>query len=176
MTNSLKCVIHTAGCSLSKNLYRQERNRRERRREMMYFFLVAVIMAAMVGATIRFHAEWRGNWIVWAILALSWLTGIIIGRLGLGWNPAVAVAAIFGASILGAISREIVLGIGDMIRAILAGIGQGVANLFRRVSPILVGGAALVSIYKYCPELLGQLIVLGIMCLGLWVMIRPFRR
>ena len=140
---------------------------------MEYLFVAAAIVAAAGGAVIRFNANWRGRWITWVVLALSWVAGVFLGWLGLGWDPAAALVAVAGSSILGAVSREIVLGIGEALRHILNGIGQGLAHLLRRILPFVAGGAALVGLYLYQPKLLNQILVLCVICVGIWVMLRP---
>jgi len=106
-------------------------------------------------------------------LALTWLAGALIGWLGLGWHLAAALGAVVGCSILGAVSREIVLGVEEGLRAALNGVGQGLAYLFRRVLPIFIGGTAVFAIILVCPRLAEELAVLAVVCLGLWVMVRP---
>ena len=144
---------------------------------MEYLFGAAAIMSAATGAVIRFRADWRRSWITWAVLALSLLAGFFSGWQGLGWDPAAALAAVAGTSILGAVSREIVLGIGEALHLALVGIGQGLAHILRRLLPFVAGGAVLVGTYLYQPRLLEQILVLCVICIGIWIMLRPlFRR
>jgi hypothetical protein len=126
-------------------------------------FTVAVIATAVLGALIRFDvpAGARHSWISWVILTLSLLTGFFSGWLGLGWEPAIAFGAVVGSALAGLILREI-----------MVGLGNGIARFLQRTLPFLLGGVILVSIYYCCPELLEALAVLGIVCLGLWVMLR----
>ena len=140
----------------------------------MNLLIIAVaVTAAVGGAVIRFSVGWQGSWITWAVLALTWLAGALIGWLGLGWHLAAALGAVVGCSILGAVSREVVLGVGEGLRAALNGVGQGLAYLFRRVLPIFIGGTAVFAIILVCPRLAEELAVLAVVCLGLWVMVRP---
>ena len=76
-----------------------------------------------------------------------------------------AIFAVVGCALFGVISPEI-----------LHGAGQGLANLLRRVTPYIAGVGGLGALYVLQPDLLGSILMLGIVCLGIWVMIRPIVR
>ena len=126
-------------------------------------FLVVIVIVGLIRTDVPVGI--RNSRVAWVLLSSFSVAGLITGFLELGWDPLTTVFVLVGVISVGIISPEIILAV-----------GQGVANFLRRAIPYVTAIVAVVGLYFLRPDLFGSILVLCVICLGIWVMIRPIIR